>query len=935
MKKSTKLLSLIQAIVMILSSLSVLTMIEVFAANSISYSFSKTTAGYAQGTITLKGDNGTYYLYWADDTKALENYGEITKLTVSGGQGSFAMPEYTAVPADATKLVAFKSSTEPTAANRTVAKASAVYSIPASKLLSVDTEDALYTFGAISDPQIDNQSTSRYPYDETHFAAALETLAKRGVAFTVSSGDTVNDQDGPKSYAAEYKTYQRLIADSSYDAPIYEAIGNHDVGSDWYNSSTNYNAPYVKATGLDSKKATINAGKPYFEVTEPTTGDHFIFMALEGGFYTNKSTQFSTAQLDWLEGLLKKYSGDGKNIFIIEHANVAGWGSGDKLTAPYYYDLGLVKSNSDVSRFVKLMETYKDCVIITGHTHLELSAQYNYSDNNGTSAVMMHNSAIGGVRRLVNGSVNRDAVLGLSEGYIVEVYEDFILFNGTNMYYNETMPQCCYIIPMSTSANPEDNTKPQETKPQEPAKETVTITIKDSTDSGWMKNNAAEREIQLIDNDTNKKYIMTSSDGYKTWSVEVPRTVTDITFKRVRVSDNVDRNVWSAGERNGSVLYHIQDDAGGGTTVGAGYWDTSVTEPEVTEPKETTSPKPVVTEPKETTSPKPVVTEPKETTSPEPVVTEPKETTSPKPVVTEPKETTSPKPATSEATQVTETDSIETTIAEASTDITETTAAETETATVITTDPVDYMYGDTDLNGKINIKDATIIKKYAAKILTLEGVAFIQAEVNGDTKINIKDATAIQKYCANLIDVFPIEEMRVASVGASFGGIETVKSDLEDYYTYSSYDQYMALKKAYRVYKDKTLTAAQQNELLALQEALYDIAGGKPSENGNEITVYFTNTNGWDTVCAHIWGTAGDKATWPGTQMTYVRNNSNGKGIYKITFDYNDYQKIIFNNNNQNEQTVDINLTGESGVGFYISGGSGKALTVTKYTYGE
>lgn len=937
MKKSSKYLSLFLAVVMILSSLSALTMIEVFAADTLSYSFSKTTAGYAQGTITLKGTNGTYYLYWADDTAALADYGEITKLTVSGGQGSFSMPQYTAIPADATKLIAFRSSLEPTAANRTVAKANAVYNIPASKLLSADTEDALYTFGAISDPQLDNQSTSRYPYDEVNLAAALETLAKRGVDFTVSSGDTVNDQDGPKSYAAEYKTYQRILADSSYSAPIYEALGNHDVGSDWYNSTTNNNAPFIKATGLDSKKSTIDAGKPYFEVTEPTTGDHFIFMALEGGFYTNKNTQFSTAQLDWLEGLLEKYSSDGKNIFIIEHANIGGWGSGDKLATPYYYDLALVKSNPDVSRFVKLMEKYKDCVIITGHTHLELSAQYNYSDNNGTSAVMMHNSAIGGVRRLVNGTVVRDAVEGLSEGYIVEVYKDFILFNGTNMYYNETMPQCCYIIPMSTSTNPEDNTKPQETNPQNPVKETVTITIKDSTDSGWMKNNASEREIQLIDNDTNKKYIMTSSDGYKSWSVEVPRTVTDITFKRVRISDNVDRNVWSAGERNGSVLYHIQDDAGGGTTVGAGYWDTSVTEPKATEPPTTV--KPVVTEPEETTTaPKPVVTEPEETTAaPKPVVTEPKETTAPKPVVTEPKETTAPKPMVTEPKETT--GNSETTLSTQATtfaDVTVTSAvSESETSTEVTTDAVEYVYGDADLDGKINVKDATVIKKYAAKLLTLEGVAFVQSEVTGDTKVNIKDATAIQKYCANIIDVFPVEETSIVPVGASFGGIATVKSDLESYYTYSSYDQYMALKKAYGAYKNLTLTAAQQNELSALQEALYDVAGGKPSENGSEITIYFTNTNGWGTVCAHIWGTAGDKATWPGTQMTYVRNNSSGKGIYKITFDYDDYQKIIFNNNNQNEQTVDINLTGETDIGYYISGGSGKALTVTSYKYSE
>ncbi len=760
----------------VLIALSVMTvgLVSVSAADSISYSFTKTQAGFAEGTITLSAASGTYYLYWADNTKALDGMDTLGKVTVSNSKGTLTMPKQTAIPADAETLIAIKSTSEPTSlTNCTVAKASAVYSIPESKKLDFDSKDALYTFGSISDPQLANDSygEGRYPYDEIHLTAAFETLAERGVDFTVSSGDTVNDQNGKQTYAAEYKRYQQILADSSYVMPIYEANGNHDVGVVWKGSSKTSFDAFIKGTGLDSEIPTLEAEKGYFEITEPVTGDHFIFMALEGAFYTDENTQFSKEQLDWLEGLLKKYSTDGKNIFIIEHANVAGWGSGDKATSPYYYDLGLVKTNSDVQRFIKLMETYKECVIITGHTHLELGAQLNYSDNNGTSSVMMHNSAIGGVRRLVNGSIDRTAVKGLSEGYIVEVYEDCILFNGINMYYNEIMPLCSYIIPSDTNA---------------------------------------------------------------------------------------------------------------------------------------INPIPTVTETKPTVAP---------TTIPTTVDTKPT-TTAPIPTETEavPTEPISSQPVTKPTTTPTE-----------------------PTATLPT--PEVYLYGDADLNGEVNIKDASLAQKHTAKTVTLEGKAYIQANVTGDGAVNVRDATAIQKKVAGIISTFPIEEKSAPkAVGAEnlTTILSVISSELEKYYEYSSFDQYQALKKALRDNKNTTMANTTVAELESLLDDLYKVieaVGGNTTggETGGDITVYFSNNKNWSTVKAYVWGTAGSKSAWSGETMTYVKTNSQNQKIYSITFSYSDYQNIIFNNGS--EQTVDIALTGDNNIGYYLDSNSSGKWTVLTYNF--
>ena len=84
----------------------------------------------SKNTVKAKDSSstGTYYLYWANDSKALDGYYPIDKLSVTTSGVSTKMYTQTAIPADATKIVAFKSSSEPT--DKSVAKADAVYSIP-------------------------------------------------------------------------------------------------------------------------------------------------------------------------------------------------------------------------------------------------------------------------------------------------------------------------------------------------------------------------------------------------------------------------------------------------------------------------------------------------------------------------------------------------------------------------------------------------------------------------------------------------------------------------------------------------------------------------------------------------------------------------------------------------------------------------------------
>lgn len=57
-----------------------------------------------------------------------------------------------------------------------------------------------------------------------------------------------------------------------------------------------------------------------------------------------------------------------------------------------------------------------------------------------------------------------------------------------------------------------------------------------------------------------------------------------------------------------------------------------------------------------------------------------------------------------------------------------------------------FLMGDVNLDGEINVKDATAVQEYIVELRELSGDAKIAADFNEDGIINIRDATAIQMY---------------------------------------------------------------------------------------------------------------------------------------------------------------------------------------------
>ena len=853
-----------------------------------------------------------------------------------------------------------------------------------------------------------DSSNITYKYDDTHWAHALETAYQRDVDFIVGSGDYIENKiDYPGIGTDEWRRYQRILAESNYCNPIYEAIGNHEL----WQSVSGGTADFIKATGLEGN--TSSAGKAYYEKT--ICGDHFIFMALEGGFYPDRTNEFTDAQLNWLRGLLQSYSGDGHNIYIIEHSLFRNWGAGDKLTGEPYYDIPLSSGSSypNHERFKNMLKTYKDVIFISGHTHISFAAQFNYSDNGGTSAQTVHNSSVGGIRKIINGSMDRNYQEDETEGYIVDVYPDAILFNGTDLYYNRIDPNYCYILKTAaqidgvepptaapataapTTAAPteppvQQTTAAATTAPVTAAPTTAaptaapttsgftpvatayylkgsfnswgssnrfyttqtdyeyettvqlaagTYTFKINANNTWWGNSGTIRDTTKAT--SNGGWVMetsagdctlVASGGTYTFNFNVFNNKLNVLYTPATRAKSVEalgsnKTYYLFGYINGADYACEGDYANMGTyKITNGTLSATFSQDSYVAVKEENNANWYMTNGypgNEATSATLYNTS-----------------------ITGQNSNKLRVPANTPVT-FTLTENADGSLTLSYSAVTPTTAA--PAAEAPTTAPVSAAaVGDVDADGRIDIIDATMVQRYIVNLETLSASQITAADANLDGEVTVVDVTEIQKYIAGIITEFGGETPEPATVPATVAPttapatvepttdgvddaektalMEQVSGNLSKYYRYASYDNYQALKKAYKadaaLISSGNIAQVNASELQTLQSALLAIVDTSNVDPATTMwTVYFEDNRGWGNIHAYVWGNngAGSPVQWPGAEMTRIGSNESGKSIYRMTVNAAVYNNVIFNNGSDSNKTADIRLTDDN-VAYYISG---------------
>ncbi len=412
-------------------------------------------AGYAEGTITITPtedstmSEGYYLLYFADNKGLLAGYDEFASVPITGEAVTYTVKNGTLLPPAATKLAVFESTERFLDEQPDYATRAGVIAIPKEKRLKLD--DPAYTFGAISDVHMNFEFHNRGAYQK--WESALNFFAAEGMDDVIVAGDMTGDEfEG--TLDAQYKTYIDIIDRSDYPLEhVLECIGNHG-------NTERGREQFVQYTAGEAQVHPFEGSPWYYVLREGKTRDNlFIFLAQElkapgdSAAYDN----FSKEQIDWLESVLEEYGNTDTNIFLVEHSPFLNYGPGDRHPGKYTTMVTFKRYYFQTIRLQKLIEKYKNIVMLSGHTHLSLYDGENYSNEDGASCRMIHLGsgsqpcAYGTGDALVRNTDGRHEVTPTygSEAYTVAVYEDSIIFTGRNLSTGTIIPSACFILPVT------------------------------------------------------------------------------------------------------------------------------------------------------------------------------------------------------------------------------------------------------------------------------------------------------------------------------------------------------------------------------------------------------------------------------------------------------------------------------------------------------
>lgn len=300
-----------------------------------------------------------------------------------------------------------------------------LFDIQLGKMLQPNKEK-LYSFGLLSDIHVTAERTET----STRLNNALTYFENNGCKFCCHSGDMTNigfwyNRGDTEIYLGQFAEYKR-ICDLHPNLPVYGICGNHE----------NYNA--VITDNLKELEEYTGHGLYY---TIRQNDDLFIFIGQPVSYQTINKTE-----LQWLYETLEA------NRNIRCHVFMHVFMTNDSGNPKNCYPEAVFGEHS--SRVQSLLRHYKNTIFYHGHSHTKFVCQEfdktaNYTTINGFHSV--HVPSVATSRDIAlqeDGTYDKVIDYNSSQGYLVDVYDDCLVFNGIDFITNKPIPLGTFKIDM-------------------------------------------------------------------------------------------------------------------------------------------------------------------------------------------------------------------------------------------------------------------------------------------------------------------------------------------------------------------------------------------------------------------------------------------------------------------------------------------------------
>lgn len=288
--------------------------------------------------------------------------------------------------------------------------------------------DAKLVFATVADPQVSNYMFGRY---QAFQEACIDLRNAEGLDAIVGVGDIAEN-----GLAEEYQLVYDELKD--IDTRFIMATGNHDIRLRLYSQSLERFSAFTNALNGDNSMTENAYSEGKFAYSEVVNGYKFIVMGSDRTEF--EEAYISTEQLEWLDAELAAEKG--KPVFVVLHQPLklthnlpTTWGNGTNKEAGSVGD-----QNDDIKDILAKHAKNETVVLITGHLHAGFS-QYSYEQIEGFHSFNVPSLAI-------ENEDGEEGGNGSGLTYIVEVYENEILFRARNCRTGEWLTKWDVSVPV-------------------------------------------------------------------------------------------------------------------------------------------------------------------------------------------------------------------------------------------------------------------------------------------------------------------------------------------------------------------------------------------------------------------------------------------------------------------------------------------------------